>query len=340
MCRSGWRVTWRAGRRRGSFPPPRGRPGSGAAGRRSRCRRRSASPTAPVVRSRCFACSTRISRSASSGVIPSASRKCRSSLRRLTPSRATTRPIESGASIDCCMTSSALLHQRVVGGERQRHAGLRLLRRHRLVDDHDVQALRRPRPPEVPLDDEGREMRRGHPARAGQPVAVDDEDLVARPAQPVEPLEEVLVVEPADAGAVAVHQPGAVQDEGAGADADQRHAGRGGAARGSARCRGAGSRSRRRGRRRRRGSRSGPDRPAARRAGPRCRSSRRSGPSSARGRVQPQRIGRERSPSSAASRSTSTKFAKAQSVNRRARMKPTLSLRHRAASVPPAYSGF
>ncbi len=32
------------------------------------------------------------------------------------------------------------------------------------------------------------------------------------------------MVKPADAGAIAVHQPGAVQDEGAGADADQRHA--------------------------------------------------------------------------------------------------------------------
>ena len=37
----------------------------------------------------------------------------------------------------------------------------------------------------------------------------------------------------------------------------------------------------------------------------------------------PQRIGRERSPSSAANLSTSTKFAKADSVNRRARMNPT-----------------
>ena len=49
------------------------------------------------------------------------------------------------------------------------------------------------------------------PARAGQPVAVDDEDLVRDRLQPVEPLEEVLVVEPADAGAVALHQPGPVQ---------------------------------------------------------------------------------------------------------------------------------
>src|SRR3546814_1806328 len=39
--------------------------------------------------------------------------------------------------------------------------------------------------------------------------------------------------------------------------------------------------------------------------------------------VQSHRIGRLRSPSSAASRSTSTKFAKAHSVKRRARMKPT-----------------
>jgi hypothetical protein len=37
------------------------------------------------------------------------------------------------------------------------------------------------------------------------------------------------------------------------------------------------------------------------------------------------RIGRDRSLSSAASRSTSTKFAKAQSVNRRARMNPTFN---------------
>ena len=81
--------------------------------------------------------------------------------------------------------------------------------------------------PEMSLDDEGREMRRRDAARAGQPVAVDDEDLVADRLQPVEPLEEVRVVEPADTGAIALHQPRPVQREGAGADPDQRNARRG-----------------------------------------------------------------------------------------------------------------
>ena len=84
--------------------------------------------------------------------------------------------------------------------------------------------LRGLRPPDMPFDQIGREMRRTRATRAGQPVAVDDEDLVGDRRQPVELLQEIVVVEPADAAAVAVHQSRAVQDEGAGADADQRHA--------------------------------------------------------------------------------------------------------------------
>ena len=65
-------------------------------------------------------------------------------------------------------------------------------------------------------------MRRGNPARAGQPVAIDEEDLVRDRLQSFEPLKKILVMEPADAGAISLHQPRPVQDEGASADPNER----------------------------------------------------------------------------------------------------------------------
>ena len=101
--------------------------------------------------------------------------------------------------------------------------GLGLFGAQRVVDDHDVQALARLGAADMLFHQMRGQMCRTRPARAGQPVAVDDEDLVRDRLQPVELLQEVGVVEPADAAAIAIHQPGTVQDEGAGADTDQRH---------------------------------------------------------------------------------------------------------------------
>ena len=47
--------------------------------------------------------------------------------------------------------------------------------------------------------------------------------------QLIEPLQKIRVVEPADAGAIALHQTGPVQDESTGANADEWHPDRRGA---------------------------------------------------------------------------------------------------------------
>jgi hypothetical protein len=114
------------------------------------------------------------------------------------------------------------LHQRVARSRAERHAGLRRLADRCAVDHHDVQAFHRLRPADMALDKMGGQMRGRGAARAGQPVAVDDEDLVGDRCQAVEGLEEVVVMEPAHTAPVAVHQPGAVQHERPGAQAHQR----------------------------------------------------------------------------------------------------------------------
>src|SRR3546814_10543370 len=90
-----------------------------------------------------------------------------------------------------------LLAWRVVGSEVERDARLRLLGPQRVVDDHDVQALARLRAADMLLDQIGGQMRRTRPARAGQTIAIDDEDLVGNRLQTVELLEKVGMVEPA-----------------------------------------------------------------------------------------------------------------------------------------------
>src|SRR3546814_9902308 len=82
-----------------------------------------------------------------------------------------------------------LLAWRVVGSEVVRDARLRLLVPQRVVDDHDVQALARLRAADMLLDQIGGQMRRTRPARAGQTIAIDDEDLVGNRLQTVELLE-------------------------------------------------------------------------------------------------------------------------------------------------------
>src|SRR3546814_14406419 len=66
------------------------------------------------------------------------------------------------------------------------------------------------------LDQIGGQMRRTRPARAGQTIAIDDEDLVGNRLQTVELLEKVGMVEPAHTATVAVHQARPMQNEGAG----------------------------------------------------------------------------------------------------------------------------
>lgn len=74
------------------------------------------------------------------------------------------------------------------------------------------------------LDEESRQMRGTMAARTGQPVAVDDEDLVGDHLNRIETVEKILVVEPAYATAIAIEQPCFVEDEDAGAEADNRNA--------------------------------------------------------------------------------------------------------------------
>src|SRR3546814_7350223 len=107
-----------------------------------------------------------------------------------------------------------LLAWRVVGSEVVRDARLRLLVPQRVVDDHDVQALARLRAADMLLDQIGGQMRRTRPARAGQTIAIDDEDLVGNRLQTVALLEKVGMVEPAHTATVAVHQARPMQNEG------------------------------------------------------------------------------------------------------------------------------
>ena len=75
----------------------------------------------------------------------------------------------------------------------------------------------------VALDDDGGNRRRGNPTRGGQAAAVDDEDLVGHRLQPIEPLEEVLMVKPVDADLVAPHQPSTMYRDGSCADSNERY---------------------------------------------------------------------------------------------------------------------
>ena len=103
-----------------------------------------------------------------------------------------------------------LLHHRIVGMEVERNARLRFLGPLRFINDHDVQALASLRAADMLFDQIGGKMRRADAARTGQPIAVDNENLVGDWLQPVELLKEIVVVKPTDAAAVAVHQSGAV----------------------------------------------------------------------------------------------------------------------------------
>ncbi len=103
-----------------------------------------------------------------------------------------------------------LLYKWIVGRQVKRNAGLRLFRSQCVVDDHDMEALKRLRAPDMPVDQPSGQMRRACTARAGQAIAIDDEDLVGDGSHPVELFQEIRMVEPTHATALAVHKPSAV----------------------------------------------------------------------------------------------------------------------------------
>ena len=88
----------------------------------------------------------------------------------------------------------------------------------RLIEEIDLSKLDK-----LDEDEMRRQVRRTDPARTGEAITVDDEDLVRHRVQPVELFQEVAVVEPADATSVAIEQTGPVKQERSGAHADQRH---------------------------------------------------------------------------------------------------------------------
>ena len=128
-----------------------------------------------VFRRRCFACSIRMNRSASRGSCR-ASRKCRSDASRPEPARY--QQADRERRVDRLLHEAGPSHQDVAGGERYGMPELRLFRSHCRIDDH-MRTLRRTCQAEVPLDDEGGEMRGETPPETSQPVAVDHEDLIA-----------------------------------------------------------------------------------------------------------------------------------------------------------------
>ncbi len=80
------------------------------------------------------------------------------------------------------------------------------------------------------VDQKSRQMRAADPTRAGQPVAVHHEYLVRNRAHLFEFRKKILMMEPAYAATIAVHQPDACHGEDPGAQPAKRHPGRGGAA--------------------------------------------------------------------------------------------------------------
>jgi hypothetical protein len=107
---------------------------------------------------------------------------------------------------------------------------LRSVRRPRLVEHHDVEAFLRRRMAQVAFDQPCREVGRPQSAGARDPVAIDDEQLIRHRLDVRKRLKQILVVKPADAAAASLHETGADEREGPGAQADERHLGARGAA--------------------------------------------------------------------------------------------------------------
>lgn len=101
---------------------------------------------------------------------------------------------------------------------------LRRLTLCRLVKHHNPQTLGGQGFTEMPIDEESGEMRGARAARTGQPVSIDNENLVGNGLETVEKPQEIRIVEPAHATLVAVHQTGPVQYERASAQTHERYA--------------------------------------------------------------------------------------------------------------------
>ncbi|MET3583448.1 hypothetical protein ABID19_006513 [Mesorhizobium robiniae] len=101
---------------------------------------------------------------------------------------------------------------------------LRRLTLCRLVEHHNPQTLGGQGFAEVPVDEEGCKMRGARAARTGQPVSIDNENLVGNGLKALEKSQEIRIVEPADATPITVHQTGTVQDERTGTQPHERHA--------------------------------------------------------------------------------------------------------------------
>ena len=114
-------------------------------------------------------------------------------------------------------------HARLGHGLRQRRVWLAVAPGARAVEQQHLAGLLRDGAPEMLLDEMG--CQRGGPgaAGAGDARAVREEQAIGDHLVARKRLEKILVVIPADAGAPPLHQPGAAQDEAAGADADQGH---------------------------------------------------------------------------------------------------------------------
>ena len=128
-------------------------------------------------------------------------------------------------------TRQVLFHQKKRAadariGDLFRHGrmGLGLGARTGAVEQQHLARLLRHRPADMTLDQMAGEVGGSRAARAGDAVAIRDEQAVGHHGLVGEFVQKVLIVVPADAGHAALHQAGAGQDEGAGAQARQLHA--------------------------------------------------------------------------------------------------------------------
>ena len=114
-----------------------------------------------------------------------------------------------------------LVHHGVGGALGQHGLGLQRGGRQRLVLDHDAQRLGGAGTAQRALDQVGRQVDHAGAAGAGQPVPVHDEHAVGHHAQLRKLRHELVAVEPAHAGQMAVQQTGTGKHERAGTQAHQ-----------------------------------------------------------------------------------------------------------------------
>ena len=116
-------------------------------------------------------------------------------------------------------------HARLCHGLRKRRMRLRIAPRARPVEQQHLARLLRHGAPEMLLDQIGCQRRSPGAAGAGDARPVGEKQPIGDDLLVGKGFEEILVVIPADARAPSPHQSGATQNEAAGTDADQWHAG-------------------------------------------------------------------------------------------------------------------